>query len=95
MAKQMYTLRDIPKYESIRANASQYPEIEPASTAAPCIGTTGPYPTASRAQTDPEDRSRFAIDFAFDSSCLFPLPDRCLRVCIPRNAYVVRTIIPV
>jgi DNA-binding MarR family transcriptional regulator len=34
MAKQMYTLRDIPKYETIRAHASRYPEIDPMSTAA-------------------------------------------------------------
>jgi DNA-binding MarR family transcriptional regulator len=34
MAKQMYTLRDIPKYETIRAHAARYPEIDPASTAA-------------------------------------------------------------
>jgi DNA-binding MarR family transcriptional regulator len=36
MAKQMYTLRDIPKYENIRAVASRYPEIDPASSAA-CV----------------------------------------------------------
>jgi DNA-binding MarR family transcriptional regulator len=34
MAKQMYTLRDVPKYENIRATASRYPELEPASGAA-------------------------------------------------------------
>src|ERR1700748_3287376 len=33
MAKQMYTLRDIPKYENIRAHAARYPEIDPASSA--------------------------------------------------------------
>jgi DNA-binding MarR family transcriptional regulator len=33
MAKQMYTLRDIPKYETIRAHAARYPEIDPASSA--------------------------------------------------------------
>ncbi len=36
MAKQMYTLRDIPKYETIRAHATRYPEIDPASSAA-CV----------------------------------------------------------
>jgi DNA-binding MarR family transcriptional regulator len=34
MAKQMYTLRDIPKYDCIRAQAVKYPEIDPVSTAA-------------------------------------------------------------
>jgi DNA-binding MarR family transcriptional regulator len=34
MAKQMYTLRDVPKYENIRATAARYPELEPASGAA-------------------------------------------------------------
>lgn len=34
MAKQMYTLRDIPKYEMIRAHAARYPEVDPASSAA-------------------------------------------------------------
>ena len=34
MAKQMYTLRDVPKYETIRATAARYPEIDPASSAA-------------------------------------------------------------
>jgi DNA-binding MarR family transcriptional regulator len=34
MAKQMFTLRDVPKYETIRLVASRYPELEPASTAA-------------------------------------------------------------
>ena len=34
MAKQMYTLRDVPKYENIRAAAARYPELEPASAAA-------------------------------------------------------------
>src|ERR1051325_11396732 len=34
MAKQMYTLRDVPKYENIRALASRYRELEPASSAA-------------------------------------------------------------
>lgn len=33
MAKQMFTLRDIPKYENIRACAARYPEIDPASSA--------------------------------------------------------------
>ena len=33
MAKQMYMLRDIPKYENIRAHAARYPEIDPASSA--------------------------------------------------------------
>lgn len=32
----MYTLRDIPKYENIRAVASRYPELDPASSAA-CV----------------------------------------------------------
>jgi DNA-binding MarR family transcriptional regulator len=36
MAKQMYTLRDIPKYETIRAHAARYPEVDPASSAA-CV----------------------------------------------------------
>ncbi len=36
MAKQMYTLRDIPKYATIRACAARYPEIDPASSAA-CV----------------------------------------------------------
>jgi DNA-binding MarR family transcriptional regulator len=30
----MYTLRDVPKYENIRAAASRYPELEPAASAA-------------------------------------------------------------
>jgi DNA-binding MarR family transcriptional regulator len=34
MAKQMYTLRDVPRYENIRAAAARYPELEPASAAA-------------------------------------------------------------
>lgn len=34
MAKQMYTLRDVPRYENIRAAAARYPELEPASSAA-------------------------------------------------------------
>jgi DNA-binding MarR family transcriptional regulator len=34
MAKQMYSLRDVPRYENIRAAASKYPELEPASGAA-------------------------------------------------------------
>jgi DNA-binding MarR family transcriptional regulator len=34
MAKHMYTLRDVPKYENIRAAAARYPEIEPAASAA-------------------------------------------------------------
>jgi len=34
MAKQMYSLRDVPKYENIRAAAARYPELEPASGAA-------------------------------------------------------------
>jgi DNA-binding MarR family transcriptional regulator len=34
MAKQMYTLRFVPKYENIRAAAARYPELEPASGAA-------------------------------------------------------------
>ena len=33
MAKQMFTLRDVPKYEHIRAVAGKYPELEPASSA--------------------------------------------------------------
>ena len=33
MAKQMYTLRDIPKYETIKAHAARYPEVDPASSA--------------------------------------------------------------
>ena len=33
MAKQMYTLRDVPKYEHIRAAANKYPDMEPASAA--------------------------------------------------------------
>jgi DNA-binding MarR family transcriptional regulator len=34
MAKQMYTLQFVPKYENIRAAAARYPELEPASAAA-------------------------------------------------------------
>jgi DNA-binding MarR family transcriptional regulator len=34
MAKQMYTLRDVPKYENIRAAAARYPELDPSSSAA-------------------------------------------------------------
>ena len=34
MAKQMYSLRDVPRYENIRAAAARYPELEPASGAA-------------------------------------------------------------
>jgi len=30
----MYTLRDVPKYENIRAAAARYPELEPAASAA-------------------------------------------------------------
>src|SRR5262245_46709071 len=33
MAKQMFTLRDVPKYEHIRSVADRYPELEPASSA--------------------------------------------------------------
>lgn len=33
MAKQMFTLRDVPRYEHIRAAAARYPELEPASAA--------------------------------------------------------------
>jgi hypothetical protein len=29
----MYTLRDIPKYETIKAHAARYPEVDPASSA--------------------------------------------------------------
>jgi len=36
MPKQMYTLRDIPKYETIKAHAARYPEVDPASSAA-CV----------------------------------------------------------
>ena len=36
MAKQMSPLRDIPKYETIRACAARYTEIDPASSAA-CV----------------------------------------------------------
>jgi DNA-binding MarR family transcriptional regulator len=34
MAKQMYTMRYVPKYETIRAAVSRYPDLEPASGAA-------------------------------------------------------------
>ncbi|HVT79962.1 MAG TPA: MarR family transcriptional regulator [Phycisphaerae bacterium] len=34
MAKQMYALRDVPRYENIRAAAARYPELEAASGAA-------------------------------------------------------------
>lgn len=34
MAKQMYTLRDVPKYENLRAAASRYPDLDPSSSAA-------------------------------------------------------------
>src|SRR4051812_14321266 len=33
MPKQMYTLRDVPRYDNLRAAAGRYPELEPASGA--------------------------------------------------------------